>query len=315
MKGDPGLLLAFLPLLVAAADARAQGALWIADDTTARIYRVTEQGALISSFPVPFSAHSSVDLDPFTLTLWATSENAGGGRFVNTDRAGQLPPGCGACEPFIGAAGLGISDPEGLGVDPADGTLWAVADPLNVGMVYHLERDGTLLSSFPTASFDAAAISPQSICVDPFDGTLWITDNESRKIYNVTKTGSLVSSFSALLYTAVFDPGVSNPIPQGIGVDADGSLWVTDRLTNRIYNVDSGRGGTTPGNLRSSFPSTTYDEDSHNPTGVAYEAPLPVPALPEWGAPALSLGLLAAGRRVSGLRPGSQRGTRSQYSA
>jgi sugar lactone lactonase YvrE len=202
-------------------------------------------------------------------------------------------------------------------VDPADGTLWAVADPLNVGHVYHLERDGTLISTFPTASFDPASISPQDVAVDPFDGTLWITDNESRKVYNVTKTGSLVSSFSALLYTSVLDPGIPNPNPQGISVDgANGSLWVTDRNTNRIYNVDSGRGGTTPGNLRSSFASTTYDGDSHNPTGVAYEAPVVVPALPAWGGPVLSLGLLAAGRRASGRRrAGSQRGTRAQYSA
>jgi sugar lactone lactonase YvrE len=261
--------------LVSGASASDAATLWIADDTANLIYEVTLEGDLITSFRQVRGADSCIDVDFATDTLWGTAESKD--RAVNFSKTGERPPACADCEREIRLAGFGADGPEGVGVDLDNDALWVVDDPADgqgTAQVFHVGLDRTLLSSFPVSSFDPAAVSPQGIAVDPADGTLWLTDNRTDLIYHVTQTGALIGSFSVLTYTGVTDPEVYNPNPQGITVDrSNGTLWVTDRKTRKIYNVTSGRYGEPAGDLLFYFDSTTYDVSSLNPTGVAYDGP------------------------------------------
>ena len=231
--------------------------LWISDDVTETVYRVTLDGALVESVKSLARVHSSIAVDPSNGTLWgaAEAENLVPGGVANSRRDGSLLT-------SISETAFGGDDTEGVAVDFFDYTLWVVddSDRGQIPHVYHVARDGTLRGSFPSIQFDLNALSPQSIASDPIDGTLWITDNHSASIYNITTNGALLTALS----TRVFDPALGNP--QGISVDpSNHSLWVSGRDTHRIYNV------TRSGELLSSFSSTTYDPQSRNPTGVALD--------------------------------------------
>ncbi|MEE8551276.1 MAG: hypothetical protein V3T08_08500, partial [Gemmatimonadota bacterium] len=278
------LIATSLLYLVAGAPASDAATLWIADETANMIYEVTLEGSLITSFPQVRGGDSCIDVDFTTDTLWSTAESKD--RAVNFSKAGELPPACAACVPEIDLGALGAEGPEGVGVALADDTLWVVDDPVDSAVtpqVFHVALDGTLLSSFFVSSFEPLPSSPQAIAVDPADGTLWLTDNQTDLIYHITQAGALIGSFSVLTYTGVSDPEVHDPNPQGITVDrSNGTLWVTDRATSKIYNVTSGRHGEPGGDLLFSFDSTTYDASSLNPTGVAYDGPVGEPKQPYW---------------------------------
>ena len=152
-------------LVVAAPRAFAQGSeptLWIADDAANAIYEVTRDGTFISTFRQQRGADSCAAVDTLTDTLWSTAESAN--RIVNFSKTGEIPPACTACELEISVVPLGAEGPEGIDVDPSDGTLWLVDDALSPSTptIYHIEGDGTLISSFPTSSFDLAALSPRA---------------------------------------------------------------------------------------------------------------------------------------------------------
>ena len=269
------LIATSLLYLVAGAPASDAATLWIADETANMIYEVTLEGSLITSFPQVRGGDSCIDVDFATDTLWSTAESKD--RAVNFSKTGELPPACATCALEIDLGAVGAEGPEGVGVSLTDNALWVVDDS-PFPQVFHVALDGTLLSSFFVSSFEPLPSSPQAIAVDPADGTLWLTDNVTDLIYHITQAGALIGSFSALTYTEVTDPDVVDPNPQGITVDrSNGTLWVTDRATSRIYNVASGRHGEPGGELLFSFGSTTYDEFSLNPTGVAYGGVSPIP--------------------------------------
>lgn len=245
--------------------------LWITDDQTRMVYEVSLDGKeLLSSFvpTVTFSVNnvqritpSSIALDPTDDTLWVVQE---GRRLFNYNKLGtELLR--------IDEDIFSALSPEGMAVDYFDGTLWVVDDPASANdpdTIFHLERDGTVISSFPTSVIDDfPPDSMQAIAADPFNGTLWITDNTKDRIYNIEKDGSLITSFP----TSNYDVNALNP--QGIEIDeSNGTLWVTDRKdgeAGKIYNI------TRKGNLLSSFLSTEYDPISTDPTGVAYDRDAP----------------------------------------
>jgi hypothetical protein len=304
--------------LVAGAPASEAATLWIADDTANMIYEVTLEGSLITSFPQVRGGDSCIAVDFTTDTLWSTAESKD--RAVNFSKAGELPPDCAACVPEIDLGAFGAEGPEGVGVSLADDVLWVVDDPVDSAVtpqVFQVALDGTLLSSFPASSFDPASSSPQAIAVDP-DGTLWITDNRTERIYHVTQAGALIGSFSVLTYTGVSDPEVRDPNPQGITVDrSNGTLWVSDRATSKIYNVTSGRHGELAGGILFYFDSTTYDASSLNPTGVAYDGPS-VPLPPPSPEPGFSDGFESALWSQDGQndwKRSTQRSVEGSYSA
>jgi choice-of-anchor A domain-containing protein len=247
--------------------------IWITDDETRMIYEFTTNWELVNLFGYslpgspPNIRSSAIAVDPTTIprTLWVVREFPG--TLVNLTRNGNVLSTIGT-QSLFDAWG-----PEGVDVDPFNGSLWFVTDPNynhtpadpGVPAVYNITRDGNLVRSFPTSDFDPESTSPQSIAVDPVDGSLWIVDNLADQIYHITNEGGLINSIS----TQELIPSSTNP--QGITVAIDktnGTLWVTDRFTHRVFNL------TRDGDQLSSFDLSSIDLEANtilNPTGIAYE--------------------------------------------
>lgn len=255
--------------------------LWLTDDVTRTTYNVSLTGGLISSFPTPNTAISSIAVDPINRTLWGANEGSASGippgKLVNYDRTGVV------IQEILASAFGGIGT-EGMAVTIAadDSSLWVVDDPAITGpvpTVYNITRTGVLISSFPTSSFDPASTSPQAIAYDPFGGTLWIADNQAERVYQITQTGTLIRSFptnAGPFVTAAHPFGVRNV--QGITVESSDVLWLTARDTGTIYRVT--KDGAT---VLSSFAMSSVDPVASNPTGVAFDGP-----------PGISLGAAAS---------------------
>jgi choice-of-anchor A domain-containing protein len=243
--------------------------LWITDDVTKMTYNVTLDGVLITWFETPRTAKSSIAVDPWDGTLWGANEGTASGelpgKLVNYTRSGEFIQEIDA--DLFGALGTeGVA----LAISPENDTLWVVDDPPIDGpaaTVYHVARDGELLSWFVVADFDREAGSPQGIAYDEFNSSLWITDNSTDKVYNVTLDGDLLSSFptDAGPFITDEDPsGIENP--QGVTVESPDILWITGRDTGTIYRVTK-----TGDNVLNSIPIGQFDDSAANPTGVAFD--------------------------------------------
>lgn len=92
---------------------------------------------------------------------------------------------------------------------------------------------GDVVSSFPTSTFDATATNPVGLTFDSFTGTLWLADHgnngspSSQKIYNITTSGALISSFPS-----------PNPSPNGLAFDGT-DLWVSDSSSDLVWKVST----------------------------------------------------------------------------
>lgn len=62
--------------------------------------------------------------------------------------------------------------------------------------------------------------------------------------------------------TSVFDDGAIDP--KGISFALDGTLWICDNQTNKIYNIK------TNGTKINEFPTSAYDVLATNPNGISY---------------------------------------------
>ena len=247
--------------------------IWITDDSTRMIYEFTTNWELVNQFgySLPgrqtFIRSSAIAVDPTTAprTLWVVREVPG--LLVNLTKNGEVLSTI-ETQSLFDAWG-----PEGVDVDPFDGSLWFLTDPNfnhdppdpGVPAVYNITRDGNLISSFPTSIFDPRSTSPQSISVDPVDGSLWLVDNRADQIYNVTNQGVLINTFS----TRELIPSSTNPQGITIAVDkSNGTLWVTDRGTHTVFNI------TRTGEQLSAFDLSSIDLGPNtifNPTGIAVE--------------------------------------------
>ncbi|MFW5443168.1 MAG: hypothetical protein ACKE51_02525 [Methylococcaceae bacterium] len=240
--------------------------LWLTDDKAQMIYEVSLDGSLLSSFPTLITEDGSIsfpifpseiDIDGQNGSLWVVSENPG--RIVNFSTTGKQ-----LMEPIL-TEEFGAFGPEGIAyaADESANTLFIVSDPdlelEKKPTIFEIEKDGTVINQFDhIVGTNLQLLSPQGISVDPSNGTLWITDNERKSIYHIERNGILINIL--LLDSALFDN------PQGITVSkSDGSLWVTGRTNNTIYNLDRNNG-----DVISSFPTSSYDTQSKNATGIAY---------------------------------------------
>jgi sugar lactone lactonase YvrE len=122
-----------------------------------------------------------------------------------------------------------------------DNTLWIV--DIATDKVYNVSLTGNLIFSFPVTTFDVSAANPIAICEDNDGIHLWVSVlAATSKIYKITKLGSLVSSFTYGTYGGNF--------AQGIDMDSNGTLWVSDIVSSTVFNI------TTAGAVISSFSFT-----------------------------------------------------------
>jgi sugar lactone lactonase YvrE len=64
--------------------------------------------------------------------------------------------------------------------------------------------------------------------------------------------------------TSVFDASATSP--RGVSYSSDGTLWLADATTNKIYNIK------TNGTLISSFATSVYDASATNISGISYSS-------------------------------------------
>jgi len=133
--------------------------------------------------------------------------------------------------------------------------LW-IADN-STKTIYEVSLDGRLLSSFPHVN---GATSGIDVASDPDGGSLWGTDESPGRVVNFTKTGELISFFTADVFG-----GAS---PEGVAVAADRTLWIVDQPVAgvpTIFHV------TKEGRLLDSFATGQFDPESTSPQAIAFD--------------------------------------------
>lgn len=116
----------------------------------------------------------------------------------------------------------------GVAWDPVAGTLWCLME--QQGRIYELSPvDGTVLSEFPSPSFDGAGLA--------HDGTfLWHADYEHDMLYKLDPSdGTILEGFPT--------PG---SIPSGVAWNGD-SVILADASTDSVYVIDPSDGSVISG--------------------------------------------------------------------
>ena len=125
----------------------------------------------------------------------------------------------------------GLIDPTGIFFNP-DGTYFLIAtatvggSPRNAVHEFSAEDEYMGIIIDMTNPFDA----PSDVAEK--DGKTYITDAGAGKVFIFADTGSLWSYVRSFTITAPGD--TLSPIPQGIGVDSNGYLYVSDSANNKI---------------------------------------------------------------------------------
>jgi len=132
----------------------------------------------------------------------------------------------------------------GIAVDKQTGKLWIVDGFIN--KIYNTELDGTLIETpIITTNIDPESASPNGISSN-IDGTLFYCDTQSDKVYQITKSGVLIQSFSRDLFCP------------------DALMTSVESLINKNLKITSNVSETTyetklTGELLNSFTNLNYD--------------------------------------------------------
>jgi DNA-binding beta-propeller fold protein YncE len=129
----------------------------------------------------------------------------------------------------IGARGM-FWFPNGLAVD-SDGDVY-VADSNN-GRLGIFDSSGTLVSSIQRGVADGDLGLPRGVALH--DGKLYVVDTTSHtvKVYEVSGDVAKVPSYVGSFGVEGFEDGAFE-YPNGIAIDGDGRIYVTDRENNRV---------------------------------------------------------------------------------
>lgn len=231
---------------------------WIIEEQlTDKIYEVSAAGTLISSFATTVVGGgvtnvASIDAQLSDKTLWIS--DLASNKVYNIDREGLSLSSFNPND-----APVSMVDPREIAWDP-DGSLWLLRAASN--QVKNVKNDGTVVhSSFSTTDFDGSATNTFGMCVDQGDSTLWFYDENTDKVYNVTRAGVLISSFNRSVFTSDVQE------LDGLGFSKiDDTLWISGYHTgNQIgyfYNIEK------DGTLISSFLHTAFSANARIPVGI-----------------------------------------------
>ncbi|HWB50484.1 MAG TPA: 6-bladed beta-propeller [Stellaceae bacterium] len=257
-------ILCVVPLLEARAAQGAPSANLLVSDTAGRIQAFTTDGtfieALVTTVPAP-RRFMPTFIVAGVAAFWVT--DGGNNQIDEFDEHGNLIAKIGAADNAFG----GFRRPEGIAVD-AEANLWVV-DALNC-RIYEFDVNGHYKSQFGSCGSGRGEFAnPAGIAVD-HRGFLFIIDRGNNRIEEFDTTGGYITEFGArgvttytstiylkeLWYTftgkALFDS------PQGIAIDKNDNIWVTDEGNSRIEKLDHngqllgtfGLPGNAPGHLK-----------------------------------------------------------------
>lgn len=184
----------------------ADGTLWISKKDIAEIDHLNRDGSLITTI-TPGSGG----------TVYGLAQDMADGSLWFVDNANATIYHIGQTGSVSGSFTAPDIAPTGIAVDRADGTLWIVDN----GNLYHLNKDGTQIASFPAPA--------NAVCIemDQFDGTLYITDS-AVTTYHYDREGNEIEKYTfgttSTVYGISFDP-------------ANGNLWIKDTSNDTVYYV------------------------------------------------------------------------------
>lgn len=162
--------------------------------------------------------------------------------------AADLPVGDAAVVAMIPQPG----QPEGLAVDPADGSIWTGSNrPYRAGTLWHLSAEGTLLRTYELGGHRPTLHGINGITLDG-DGRVYALDYSGARIVRLDpRTGaqSVYATFPNLPLCGIGRRGPCEPSfldrpawPNWATFAADGSMYVSDLSQATIWKVDAGGG-------------------------------------------------------------------------
>ncbi len=191
--------------------AGADGNLWFADRTLAKIGRITTRG-VVAEFPTASGAPLRIAAGPDG-NLWYTVAESD----RDIHQVGRITP-AGVVTEFTTPTDQ--SFPNGITAGP-DGNLWFTESGMSPppGKVGRISPAGAG-AEFETPTADG---SPRGIAPGP-DGNVWFTEARAGKIGRITPDGTITE----------FPIATANSAPEGIVTGPDGNLWFTEANGNKI---------------------------------------------------------------------------------
>ena len=170
------------------------------------------------------------------------------------------------------------TDPAGITYHPPSGHLFIVDSEINEddlvgvladagGNVFETSLDGgTLYNVYDITGLDCGE-EPTGIAYDPNDDVFYVTNDDAQQLCRFQFTSGV--GFSFLDSVGTDSLGGFND-PEGVTVDAAGSIYVIDQLSNKvgIYAYASGFTLTDTLDLEALNPSSTLP---NGPEGIAYD--------------------------------------------
>lgn len=131
----------------------------------------------------------------------------------------------------------------GLAIDPSTGDLY-VADYFNNRVLRYGPVTSLTNESTPLAILSGGLQRPIGICVDLW-GTLWVADSYNHRVVYWNNCSLLNGSLSPDGHFGMPPTGLptasSMYYPDGVHVDANGTLWVADTENRRVLRFDDVR--------------------------------------------------------------------------
>ncbi len=248
------------------------GALFIAEPTQHRVRRVDPNGVIttfagtsVRGFAGDGGPAAAAQLDfPNGVAVGRDGEvyisDLGNSRIRMVDASGTITTVAGNGTP--GAAGDGgpalqaqLFGPSGLAVDPVGRIL--VADTYN-HKIRRIDSDGRISTVVGTgtegysgdgaAATDARLSQPNSVAVGA-DGTLYVLDTRNAAIRRVTTSGTIttIAGRGGVEGEDIPATDASLADPNGVAVDAAGTVYVTESAADRVREIVGGRISTTAG--------------------------------------------------------------------
>ncbi len=229
------------------------GNVWIADTDNARIRKVFSTGSIVTVAGVDGQPGYSGDAGVATAVKLSrptsVAPDALGGYYVadqGNDRLRYVDP-TGTTRLLAGSDALGLANPAwyvaGVALDRQQGIYFT--SELN-NRLYRLDSKGTVTAvagggTLVTGAGSQVALhSPTGIFADP-SGNVFLADTGAHRILKVTPLGvvSLIAGTGTKGFAGDGGKAVAASLsgPEGVAVDADGNVYVSDTGNNRIRMI------------------------------------------------------------------------------
>lgn len=193
--------------------------IWVADESTDAISRLSADGTLIGAFS-GYATPQKVDVDPRNGRVWVA--DYGNGRVVRLAPDGTVEA---VVSGFRFPGSLAVVDPTGVCwiANSGDNEVVRLAPDVPDGYDIDVDTGSHVI-------FDTNVSGPSGVAVNDTDGTCWFTNSSLGQVVKLSADG--LSELSRR-------SGFSSPSEVACNV-SDGSCWVADRNNNEVVKLSLG---------------------------------------------------------------------------